>query len=708
MYAESKQDGEALALRKQQTLTRIGEYRLAAKAGLKHFKIHKDLDISLPTALVKIGRHRAAIKLLLVLANNDESSIGLCVNILTECLKHRDPTLEEILEAASFCSRIPLTPSMLAAIISNIKGEEEVESVLSNFGMNLDSREIEIFRAYLDRFRGDDMQALSRAQALITKDETDRDAAILAAEILHNNNYTYASRRFSCLALRHNRKDIRALEILALSLHKESRWKASRVLFKALHEETGDDISLLNSIVALPPVTHMAGELSKAVEGFAKLNDLLIDPPSLIGIERSLKLSTPISSEFFLAYEGPVCIKKNLENARNFLRLSATNLLSGISIYNQDDKCKPGRNTCAGEKVRIGFISRFFSNHSNLEAHFGLVDKLDRKEFEITIIHRAGTSVDRRHLDMNSLADKVVYLRDDFGGSCKLINELRLDILFFTDIGMMALDSLLAMAHLAPIQITSWGLPHTTGVKEIDIYARSSIFRDCEAQESYTERLIETDGYIGYFTHDDNALSRKGRDYFLIPADRFLVGCLQTTHKIHPEFDLYLNEIAKIDASILIVMVPSEEDRQMEAFIRRIKKSAPAAYAQLCLLQRTSLEDFYSLNAELDLNLDTIHYGAGVTFIQTAWCGPPYITQHSNLVRASVVSRSYRYMNISRPPVAHSREDYIELVRYYFKNRNKLLELREEILCKSKGTIYNNEDYVKSYEKLFLQLASGA
>jgi predicted O-linked N-acetylglucosamine transferase (SPINDLY family) len=708
MHAESKRDVEAIDPRKQQTLIRIGEYRLATKAGLRHCKIHKEFDLSLPTALAKLGRYRIATKLLLQLAKKNESHLGGCVNISTTCLKHWDPTPEEIRKAASFCGALKLSPSMLAAIVSSIKGEAEAKYIFEHFGMHLEKRDIEMYRAYLSRFKQDDTQALSRAQALIANDESDRDAAVLAAEILHDNDYTYASRRFACLALRHNRKDIRALEILALSLHKESRWKASRVIFKALHAETGDDISLLNSLIALPPVTHIPDDLSKAVEGFTNLSELLTDPPTLMGLELSLKLSTPISSEFFLAYEGPVCVRQNLESVRNFLRLSATSLLSDITRHHQGVEYKSGLNVRTRKKVKIGFISRFFSNHSNLEAHFGLINKLDRSGFEITIIHRAGAAIDQRHLDLNSLADDVVYLRDDFGESCKVISELRLDILFFTDIGMMALDSLLAMAHLAPMQITSWGLPHTTGVKEIDIYARSSIFRDCEGQESYTERLIETDGYIGYFTYDANTLSRKGRDYFLIPPDRFLVGCLQTTHKIHPDFDWYLNEIAKIDESILIVMVPSEQDRQMEAFIRRLKKNAPAAYAQLCLLQRTSLEEFYSLNAELDLNLDTIHYGAGITFIQTTWCGPPYITQHSNLVRASVVSRSYKYMKISRPPVAQSKEGYIELVRYYFNNRNKLLELSEEIRAKSEGTIYNNDSYIRSYEKLLLQLAHSA
>jgi predicted O-linked N-acetylglucosamine transferase (SPINDLY family) len=229
---------------------------------------------------------------------------------------------------------------------------------------------------------------------------------------------------------------------------------------------------------------------------------------------------------------------------------------------------------------------------------------------------------------------------------------------------------------------------------------RSEIFSECEAANEYTEKLIRTEGYIGYFDYSRYSFEPKTRDYFLLPPDRFLVGCLQTTHKIHPDFDLYLEQIAQIDESILIVMSPSADDRSMERFIRRLKRSAPTAYRQLCIVARTSIQDFFALNNLLDLNLDTIYYGAGVTFVQTAWCGPPYITQRSGLVRSSVVSASYSYAGIVNPPIADSMNDYIDLVQKYYFDRDGCAALRSEVQAKMRESIYNDERYIRSCEQV--------
>ena len=676
-----------------------------AFAKLEAFRQYNTLNLDLPACLVAAKRYRLALEFIVLLVKSGQSQLESCATLALQCLKHYTPSTDEIDKSAIYLSETRLSPHALAVISINIKQPETEKYFLKIFENTLNKEEALLLKALVHNFNGDSARALSIAQALVAKDIRNVDAAILASEILLNNNYTYAARRFACLAVKHDRDNLRALEMLALTLQRESRWRSARVLYRKFHEKTKDDISLLNSLITLPVVEQSPNDLSKAVEGFGELNKLLATQPQLMGIEESLQICTPLSSEFYLAYEGPVSIRQNLENSRNFVRLSANKLISQIAVLCDKDKDTISLQDPNLKRIRVGFISRNFFNHSNLEAHYGLISKLDRGKFEVIIIHRSNPTIDDRHLRLNSEVDKVVYLQDDFRNSCKLIHSLELDFLFFTDIGMGPLDSLIAMPHLARYQITSWGLPHTTGVKEIDIYARSAIFSDCETQDEYTERLVTVNGYFGYFSYDKIKLDENSRDFFLLPPDRFLVGCLQSTHKLHPDFDIYLNEIAKIHESILIIMVPSEGDRQMEAFVRRIKKTAPRAYEQLCLLQRTTVDDFYSLNAIIDLNLDTIYYGAGVTFVQTTWCGPPYITQSSNMVRASVVSASYRYMGITKPPIAQCMQGYVDLVRYYFEHRSELQRLREEIHEKSKGKIYNNNEYIEGYQELFCQLA---
>jgi hypothetical protein len=696
--------------REPASLCRVGDYRSAVKVCLRQRRETGRIRIELGYALVKTGRSRLGIQCCLSLLGQERALDAQCTKIITEALKHYRPKVDEIKQVGHFISASKLTPGMVAMIGSQIDPAEACnyffESCIDLYSFS--DNQIKLTQAYTAKLRGDELTALSIAQDLVASDSSARDACLLAAELLLSKDFIYEARKFACLALKNDPTSIAALELVGLSLYKQARWKATRRIFAKIHEQTHDDISLINSIITLPLLALSQRELPQAVQGFKQLERLLEDPPPLLGIVESMqRCSSPLPSEFYLPYEGPVPVRKNFELIRGFQRLSAQSILSEIVRHHQHGATRDLGQQAPGDvtrKLKIAFISRFFSYHSNLVAHFGLIKHLSRQRFHITIIHRSGAAKDNSHNEINELADKVLYLADELGESCSLIKKLDLDILFFTDIGMNPWDSILAMPHLARHQVTSWGLPHTTGVQEIDFYLRSSIFADCEDQAEYTERLIDLPGYIGYFSHADAKLSNASRDYFLIPPDRFLVGCLQSLHKIHPEFDSYLEQIAKIDASILIIISPSEGDQLMKDFLRRLKKSAPTAYQQLCIVQRTSLDDFFSLNTILDLNLDTINYGAGISFIQTAWCGPPYVTQHSNLVRASTVSRSYRYAGVKNPPIAHSQAEYVELVRYYFNHRTELARLRAEIQAKAEGSIYDNQDYVRSCEDFFRNL----
>lgn len=692
------------------TLCRVGNYRQAAMICLKRYKQTGEPSIELAYALVKLGRSRLSLRCCLSLLEKGSDPSAAGTKIIVEALKSYAPSVQEIKEANHIIGSASLTPAMVAMIGSQIRTAEACDYFFESRIriQSFNDQTIKLIQAYKAKITGDQLTALSIAQELVANDPSATEACLLAAELLQSKDYCYEARRFTCLALRNEPRNTIALEILGLCLYKEARWKAAKKIYAKIHEITKDDISLINSMIILPPMALSRRELPLAVQGFSKLDNFLKNPPPLLGIVASLeRCSSPLPSEFYLAYEGPVSVRNNFELIRGFQRLSATPILDEIKAFHghAGKGVVAKATTCKTlSKPSIAFISRFFSYHSNLVAHLGLIKHLNRQDFHVTIIHRSGSIKDSNHLEVNELADRVVYLQEELGESCGMIAQLDLDILFFTDIGMNPFDSILAMPHLARHQITSWGLPHTTGVQEIDYYLRSAIFADCEDQSEYTEQLVDLPGYIGHFSHAGEKLTNASRDYFLLPPDRFLVGCLQTLHKIHPEFDDYLEEIAKIDESVLIIISPSESDQMMRQFLNRLKKSAPTAYQQLCIVQRTSVDDFFSLNAILDLNLDTIYYGAGISFIQTAWCGPPYITQHSNLVRAATVSRSYSYAGVERPPIAYSKKEYIDLVRYYFANRGELANLRSEIQTKAEGSIYNNTDYIQSYESFFRNL----
>ena len=84
------------------------------------------------------------------------------------------------------------------------------------------------------------------------------------------------------------------------------------------------------------------------------------------------------------------------------------------------------------------------------------------------------------------------------------------------------------------------------------------------------------------------------------------------------------------------------------AFFNSAPSRAPTTYQQLCFVARFSLEDFYSLNSVMDLNFDTIYYGADISF------------------------------------------------------------MRSEIQAKAEGAIYNKPDYIRGYEDFFRKICSAS
>ncbi|MEB3235003.1 MAG: hypothetical protein VKM98_06215, partial [Cyanobacteriota bacterium] len=94
-------------------------------------------------------------------------------------------------------------------------------------------------------------------------------------------------------------------------------------------------------------------------------------------------------------------------------------------------------------RLRIGFLSRYFYQHSNAQAFYSYFKYLDRSRFEVIAIHRHDTVVDPMHLAINCLADEVVYLDGSLATTYAVLSCLDLNILFFTDIGMDPFDFLI-------------------------------------------------------------------------------------------------------------------------------------------------------------------------------------------------------------------------------------------------------------------------
>jgi len=355
------------------------------------------------------------------------------------------------------------------------------------------------------------------------------------------------------------------------------------------------------------------------------------------------------------------------------------------------------------KRLRIGFLSRYFSGHSNTIAFSGLIRHLDRKVFEVVLIHTADSKQDETRDGLEAICEQVIQLSADYADAYQTLLSAELDILFFTDLGMNSYDFILPFLCTAPIQITGWGIPHTSGIREIDYYISVADLEPAGTEDHYTETLIRLPG--GLPCHFEDAglrLTPLPREYFFLPPGDTLVGCLQGLHKLHPDFDLLLEKIAQENPEVAFVFVEDSIPSRTRLFLERLSRNAPSARERCIPLALMGRAEYHALCNCLDLLLDPIYYGSGITFFEACFVGTPIVTLEGSNLRSRVVASGYREMGIDDPPIATSEEEYVRLVGELCNNSERRHKLKDSILANN-HRVFNRIDYIRHFEAFCLQ-----
>lgn len=355
-------------------------------------------------------------------------------------------------------------------------------------------------------------------------------------------------------------------------------------------------------------------------------------------------------------------------------------------------------------KLRIGFLSRYFYQHSNAQAFYSYFRDIDRSRFEVIVIHRHDTVVDPVHLEINHLADEVVYLDNSLTTTYVVLSCLDLNILFFTDIGMDPFDFLVPNMKACPIQITGWGLPHTSGLQSIDHYLSSSWIETKENQDEYSENLVLLEGLPCCFPRSMLYFRNTPRSYFFLPDHALVFGCVQSLGKIHPDLDLIIERISREMPAAIFAFMASHDERLDQEFLDRIRKRAPSAFNRTMLLNRCASSDFLGACNCFDILLDTPYYGGGITAYIAAYVGTPTVCFKGSRLRDSTQSLIYKHLGIDNPPVAESIPEYIDIAVGLGLDAQKRFELKRQII-ESAHLLYDDQTFIRSFEEFCEKIA---
>jgi predicted O-linked N-acetylglucosamine transferase (SPINDLY family) len=289
-----------------------------------------------------------------------------------------------------------------------------------------------------------------------------------------------------------------------------------------------------------------------------------------------------------------------------------------------------------GERIRLGIVSGFFRSHTVFKLFLeSWLTQLDRSRFEIIAFHTsplsdAVTTRAAEHCDrfMQGLTTKPAW-RD-------AIIDAAPHALLYPEVGMDAMVGWLAAQRLAPLQCIAWGHPETTGMPTIDCFLSSALMEPPDANDHYTERLVQLPGLGIHYTPDDPPLPLDHAAFGLEP-DRPLFWTGQSLYKYLPRYDWIYPRIARAVGPCRFLFITTVSAALTEAFRQRIGSAFALAglnAEDYCtILPNMPHERYVALAGLADVMLDPPDWSGGKSTLDCLTQSPAIVTLPGRFMR---------------------------------------------------------------------------
>ena len=356
------------------------------------------------------------------------------------------------------------------------------------------------------------------------------------------------------------------------------------------------------------------------------------------------------------------------------------------------------------DKIKIGFISEYFSNHTIGKLFRGTIFELDKNKFEIYIFHTNKTKKGKIFSDflareINSNLKNII-LPNSFEEKVETIKNKKLDLVFYPDIGMSSDLYFLTFLRFAKYQITSWGHPISTGNSNIDFFISSSKSELKNAQIRYSEKVIFLDHMLYYYKPETSLLLNLDN-----MNNQNIYSCPQTLFKIHPDFDQILKQILIKDKKAKIYFIKDSNKTLFEKLITRFKKTIGSDLDRIIFNETMSVEKYINHCGSSSVLLDPIFYGGGNSFYESMIYGTPTVTLPTNYLKNRLTLGAYNQMEVEDAPIVNSPEQYVDkAIEIANLEPKKLLETKARYKDAAFNKLFENKKYINELEEFLTSL----
>lgn len=425
---------------------------------------------------------------------------------------------------------------------------------------------------------------------------------------------------------------------------------------------------------------------------------------SLIGDERidhkSLADSVGVAQPFQLAYQGYDDRELQSRYGTFICRL----------MGERYPPVELGERVSLGEKVRVGFVSGYFRQHSNWKIPLkGWISQLNRQRFKVFGYH---TGLVRD--EQTELAARIC---DRFTQGPLTIDAWREaivgdapHILIYPEVGMNPVAVKLAAQRLAPVQCNSWGHPETSGFPTLDYYLSSELMEPEEGAAHYTEKLVRLPNLSVYYDPLTTNFSSASRSELGLRPSATIFWCGQSLFKYLPQFDCVFPRIAQRARNCQFVFIHFPPGARIKAlFSQRLDRAFREYglnYEEYCVIQpQLDPGTFAALLGRCDVVLDSIDWSGCNSTLESLRFDLPIVTLPGRLMRGRHTLAMLTMMGI-RETIASNLDDYVDIAAR-LANEPEWRAAIKNATARNKHVLYRDRNCVSALEDFLLRAAQG-
>jgi protein O-GlcNAc transferase len=254
----------------------------------------------------------------------------------------------------------------------------------------------------------------------------------------------------------------------------------------------------------------------------------------------------------------------------------------------------------------------------------------------------------------------------------------------------------------APVQVSAFGYPCTSGLKSIDYRMTDNVTDNNLSQKYYTEKLLFTDTCFCTFATPSDA-----PDTGPLPAlkNGFITfGSLHTTSRLNRAvIELWAVILNKIKSSHLIIFRTTLTRSVINRLNSWFRESA-VDLSKIEYLSEIPQKGYLDIYNRIDCQLDTFPWSGHTTACESLWMGVPVITLCGDRYASRMVS-SVLYHCGMKEWICGSKEEYVQKAinaAYEIEKLKKTrTDLRSEVI---KSELMNNARYTEEIEKQYRKI----